>query len=514
MPSVYINNDTYQSLLTHLEGGEIGCVTATEGDEQWKIYIMYGAIVGATSNKDNAQFVRRLKLNGNLNDAQARALDTVIRAEKPILNLLFEMLPEEALAEILYDRYIENIAMYLANPGTCHYEKMQAIFIDNLQMGHVATEIVQTCSILAETAFQLDPSTRLIQLNASISDELSARILSIFASAQYVHEALNEIPLEPLASLCILKDLMSSGHLGYARIKPPEDEEPEIVGQSTIFTETPPERRVRAQGFVNQPIVVPDFPEEDPQPESSLVNAHTETWEDPIVEELTEEIDRTPAPAPRRLGNGDSEVSPESDSPSSPSSLADWSPEDSFEDSDVMEAFQDYDVQRGGGDGGFTSASQHLDRIDFGTALPDDDIQEDASILEVTDGMEHLFSEEIARQKIEVANEVLTVVSAAFDKTSDMGTGPRTIQTLIESAPYPYKFLFDSVTATASGAMSEDRMLSNLQSKPIAEQRRALHQAVLDIISRALSFAADELDDDEVDMVLSNTQGYRKRLGR
>ena len=116
MPSVYINNDTYQTLLTHLDGGEIGCVTAHDGNEQWKIYVMYGAIVGATSNNDSIQFVRRLKLNGHLSDAQARALDTVIKAQKPILNLLFDMLPEDALGDILHERYIENIAMFLANP--------------------------------------------------------------------------------------------------------------------------------------------------------------------------------------------------------------------------------------------------------------------------------------------------------------------------------------------------------------------------------------------------------------
>ena len=108
------------------------------------------------------------------------------------------------------------------------------------------------------------------------------------------------IPLEPLDALKAIMSLMSSGHLGYARITIAEDEEPEIVGQSTIFTETPPEKRARSAGFINQPLVVPDFPDEQ-----DLVNAHTEAWEDPVVEEPTEEIDRTPAPAARRLSTVD-----------------------------------------------------------------------------------------------------------------------------------------------------------------------------------------------------------------
>ena len=99
--------------------------------------------------------------------------------------------------------------------------------------------------------------------------------------------------------------------------------------------------------------------------------------------------------------------------------MADWSPEDSFDDSDVLEAFQDYDSQRGGGEGGFTTESQHLDRIDFGSDVPDGEEDEDESVLEISDGMEDLFSEEIARQKIHVANDVLTVVSAALDAAKD-----------------------------------------------------------------------------------------------
>ena len=61
--------------------------------------------------------------------------------------------------------------------------------------------------------------------------------------------------------------------------------------------------------------------------------------------------------------------------------------------------------------------------------------------------------------------------------------------------------------------MSEDQILSNLQSKPVSEQRRALHQAVLTSL-HVLSVAAEELDEQEVDAVLTNIQGYRKRLGR
>ena len=489
-------------------------MTASDGDEQWKIYVMYGAIVGATSNNDSVQFVRRLKLNGRLNDAQARALDTVIKAKKPILNLLFDMLPEDALGDILHERYIENIAMFLANPGDCHYEKMQAIFIDNLQMGFVASEIIDRCSELAETAFQLDPSVRLVQLNASISDDLYARILAVFKEPMVIKDALDLLPLEPLDALKTLITLMSSGHLGYARITIDEDEEPEIVGQSTIFTETTPEKHVRSAEFVNQPIVVPDFPEDTELEDTELVNAHTEAWEDPVVEDPTEEIDRTPAPTARRLSTS-AESPPEGDTnPAPPHSMADWSPEESFDDSDVMEAFQDYDAQRGGGEGGFTTESQHLDRIDFGSALPDEDDDGDESVLVISDGMEDLFSEEIARQKIKVANDVLIVVSAALDQAKGPGGGTQSIQALIDSAPYPFKFLFESVTVSTNGAMSEDRILSNLQSKPVSEQRRALHQAVLDSITRALSVAAEALDESDVDAILTNIQGYRKRLGR
>ena len=169
--------------------------------------------------------------------------------------------------------------MFLANPGECHYEKMQAIFIDNLQMGFVANEIIDRCSELAETAFQLDSSMRLVQLNASISDDLHARILAVFQEPKVVRDALVLLPLEPLDALKAIMSLMSSGHLGYARITIAEDEEPEIVGQNTISTETPPEKRARSAGLLINPLWFLIFPM------NGLVNAHTEAWEDPVVEE-------------------------------------------------------------------------------------------------------------------------------------------------------------------------------------------------------------------------------------
>ena len=87
---------------------------------------------------------------------------------------------------------------------------MQAIFIDNLQMGFVANEIIDRCSELAETAFQLDSSMRLVQLNASISDDLHARILAVFQEPKVVRDALVLIPLEPLDALKAIMSLMSS----------------------------------------------------------------------------------------------------------------------------------------------------------------------------------------------------------------------------------------------------------------------------------------------------------------
>ena len=168
MASVYTQNDTYQALTEHLSGGEIGCLKLENSSSKIAVYVMYGGIVGAISQTDDAQLVRRLRLANHLNDAQVRVLSTVMKADKPLLNFLFEMLSEETLHQFLYEQFLENIATFLSSTSKCQYEKLQAVFIDNLQMGHDTEFILNHCSKLAESAASVD-----LDLHSSIVRERS-----------------------------------------------------------------------------------------------------------------------------------------------------------------------------------------------------------------------------------------------------------------------------------------------------------------------------------------------------
>ena len=372
MASVYTQNETYQALTEHLSGGEIGCLKLENNSSQITVYVMYGGIVGALSAQDDVQLVRRLRLASHLNDAQVRVLSTVMKADKPLLNFLFEMLSEETLHQFLYEQFLENIATFLSSTSKCSYEKLQAVFIDNLQMGHNTDFVLEHCSKLAESAASIELDIQLACAKTQGCLESDLTILELFGKGQKLSNIIDKVPMGPLATRAQISELIHRGFLVHTLMNHAPDEMPEIVGQRTVYTDTPPAPRKKGRGFVNKPIVVPTREPEPSPPQKivqpgpePLVTADSDHWEDPVVEEPTEEIDRSTIQSdgvapPRRVGNiganrpptaledegplQTEEVDDESTELSATgagnlSSLEDWFDHEEDEDVDVMEAF-------------------------------------------------------------------------------------------------------------------------------------------------------------------------------
>ena len=108
---------------------------------------------------------------------------------------------------------------------------------------------------------------------------------------------------------------------------------------------------------------------------------------------------------------------------------------------------------------------------------------------------------------------MLAAVAHAFNQDPDSPDGQSSIDVLLRSAPSNLSVLFIDVGVNPDGTIPVGSILQNLAQRPVAEQRRVLHQAMLDTINRALSLAADELPDEQLDEVLESVQGYRQRLG-
>lgn len=174
---------------------------------------------------------------------------------------------------------------------------------------------------------------------------------------------------------------------------------------------------------------------------------------------------------------------------------------------DDMEAFSgSEDRHRGGAKGGtFVTDRRNLDRVEL-------DPSEDPGTREPTYSAPTL-SEADAKEKIEVANEVLSVLTQAIDEERGGQRGGAVIQILVDGRPRAYIPLFDGVRIGATGVLPAGDLLVNLRRRPGAEQRRMLNQGLLDLLDRALDKAADELEESRFDDALSKVMGYRQRMG-
>lgn len=171
---------------------------------------------------------------------------------------------------------------------------------------------------------------------------------------------------------------------------------------------------------------------------------------------------------------------------------------------DDLEAFEgSEDDRRGGGaDGTFVTDTGHLDTVE---------LSEEAVEPAATFGAPTLSDADV-RQKISVANEVLASLAQAFE-ANGTGSGAETIQLLIDGRPREFGPLLQDVAVRRNGTLPPQEILANLRRRPMAEQRRLIHDGLLDLVDRALDRAADELEDDLLDGVLESTAGYRQRFG-
>ncbi|MEQ1505197.1 MAG: hypothetical protein ABMB14_23390 [Myxococcota bacterium] len=195
-----------------------------------------------------------------------------------------------------------------------------------------------------------------------------------------------------------------------------------------------------------------------------------------------------------------------------PRSLADWLNRTEAVGEDELDFFSDN--ERGGEkDGMFRTDSHNLDKVEVADSMTDG-----SEVLEADEAPATRYSAPVlthgdAVAKIEVANEVLAVVSQGFDDVQGPGRGRAILQLLVDGVPSQFAALLRDLRVGDNGELPTDALLRNLHHRPSTEHRQLLNGTLVDVIERALSAAADELPDEAVDEVLEATAGYRQRLG-
>jgi hypothetical protein len=201
--------------------------------------------------------------------------------------------------------------------------------------------------------------------------------------------------------------------------------------------------------------------------------------------------------------------------------LADWlnRTEEESHDDDEVAIFSDHDHERGSdGTGQFGTDRHHLDRVEVGSMDVQDDDEVEAEVIEADEVPVTRYGAPVlgtadALAKIDVTNEVLTMVAAAFDDADGAGRGRAVLQLMVDGVPSQFAVVLHDLSVSDAGEIDSSQLLRNLDIRPATEHRQLLNNSLFDLIERALSAAADELPDDAIDDLLASVAGYRQRLG-
>ncbi len=452
------------AIRASLEDGRTGCLMASDaGLGVIEVYVMSGEVLAAHAADDDVRLLARLAASGVIPPAQLESLAEACTAPGEFTEALYNTLDDEAVHELFYERFRENLYCFLGANGAIEFEPMEALFVANIQVGHDSLQLLEELASLRDRVAPL-VSARLTLLpgRGTASGPDDARLVEMCANGLTVGELLRRATHESNRVLQSLSDLLDAGALVWdsapaSPAAPPAADAPAAPASAAL-------------GFA--------LPDED---------EHTD-----------EGIARPPA------GGAEPAAS-------------------SVIEEEYLDAFGDYDTTRG--DGSFSGVRDRVDLQAAVTEdalavaappeileLPEADAAAHAGAVSLSFSGPRLADDD-ARSKLEVVNEVLEAVRAAIDFISGGGSGQARVQLIVDGSSGPFAALFNGVELRMDGRLPVDHVLKNLRKRPITEQRPLLQRASTDLIERALSMASEDLDEGLMEQVLEKVAGYQQRLG-
>jgi len=430
---------------------------------------MSGAILASEALDDHRQLLRMLQLRAALTHKQVDDLESKLEASQPIFGDLLDAAPPSVIERILVDRFRQNIADFVGSISKPDFRSMKTVFAENIQMGHDTNKLVDDCCTLFDRSNELNIDAAITLSGSSFDNEEQKLIGSQLSSqARTVSSLLLMVPIEAHITRSVILDMISKGT---ATLDASEDEDESDAPTFYVAEDEEPDLKSIA--------------DEDAQP--------TEVAPAPATEPVTPPAEPTEA-------TGDL------------SNLNAWIESSSqMVDDDELDFFSDHDYDRGSvQDGAFSTDHHNLDKVEVG-GMEHEPIEADEA--PPTRFSAPVLSDDDARGKIQVANEVLAIVVKAFDEVEGSGRGRSIVQLLVDGSPQKFTSILAKLEVTQEGTLPEEQLLEHLYARPPTEHRQLIHNAMLDIIERVLSSAADELPDEQFDNVFENVAGYRGRMG-
>lgn len=481
-----VNTKHRDHLLKLISEQVCGSLQVEDPNTPVSLYLFAGEVMGATATDDDDRLVRRLLAARHLQDSQIPHLRK-LAGRDPISLILWEVLPEALTHQLVGDRFRENLGRFLVCNGASDFTPMNSLLgVPNLHFGHDTRAMVGDLEVLIGRSAALRTvtglSTLIHQGRPKPTDVRERKLWSLVAEQSSVESVVQRSPYEELATLDLLVGMLDSGAVQAQAVSLDIEE-------------------------IDEDELLADFGRATRPPETTLeIEDDEETGQiDEVVEDLGEESlealgdQASEPPAVEGFDVAGFSAGPEADVYA-----------------EELAMFADHDEFRGAGKEGHFSKSQEeldVDRIDLTgprETLP--------TVPEVAPGPKMNFggpalSNDDGMRKIQVANDVLRGLSAAFDAQESKGAGPAQAQLLLDGSPSEFAALFQAVAAEEDGTAPAHKIIANLRRRPSSEHRRLLNRGLSNLIERAMNLGAESLDDDHVEAFLEQCVGYQSRLG-
>lgn len=505
-----MNTALRDQLLHLLDGHAVGRLVVESSGVEISLYLMAGQVLAAQSESDDHHLLRRLVASGYLSPGQVKHL-TKLANGASIRETLWDVLDIRVCEQLAFDRLRENIAAFLVGQGDATFEPMSALFVGHLHLLHDTRAMVGDLEVLISRAMALRTATgmsTLVSPGPKPKRKDYHKIWKLLGPDTTVGQVIQASPLEELGTLDALVELMDGGHLVAKAVAPAEDVDPEELQQEI---EAAPATRAGIPEAVTEGHAIAE-PEAVEDEAKTLEDTVENTVDEPAEED---ETDAAVEPAAAQDANRADPPFEDHDEPLSEQAELNLQGFSKGPDHEVYDQelamFADHDSKRGGGqEGQFSKSVKELtaERIDL--TFPEAEPAQ--SGVKMNFGGPQLSNED-ALKKIEVANQVLRGLTAAYDSQEGAGAGVAQVQLLLDSAPSEFASLFVAVSAADTGDGPPAGLMKNLRKRPATEHRRFLNRALADLIERAMNLGAENLSDDEVDAFLEGCVGYQSRLG-
>jgi hypothetical protein len=185
-------------------------------------------ILAAHASNDARRLLELLRNRGRMSPVQMADIQRRNQQSEPISELLLPLVGEAAVAQLLFDRFRENLFEFMYFADNDLFYPMDTIFVDNIQTGHNSRSLIKELSNLHQLflAAELTPSriftrTALASKHSTLAPGLDTQVLGLIQGRTRLEQLINLSPLERTSTLSALLRLLERGLIQDPTMPPP-----------------------------------------------------------------------------------------------------------------------------------------------------------------------------------------------------------------------------------------------------------------------------------------------------